>query len=164
MDFGYEVVRVWERPAEEWRGADLGVLPLATLGKLSHGPDAAIALGAVVERLVERLHAEAPPESAQRLLTAAFVLTGMRVPRLQARDLFRRVQTMRESDTYMAIIDEGREEEARRLILRLGEQRFGAPSDSVRSALAQINDVDRLERIFDRLLLAAGWSELLETP
>jgi hypothetical protein len=34
MNFGYEVVRLWERPAEELLAADLGVVPLAMLGRL----------------------------------------------------------------------------------------------------------------------------------
>src|ERR1700740_3147665 len=34
MGFTYEVVRLWERPAEELLTADLGVAPLAMLGRL----------------------------------------------------------------------------------------------------------------------------------
>src|SRR5256885_9403913 len=34
MDFSYEIVRLWERPAEELLTADLGVAPLAMLGRL----------------------------------------------------------------------------------------------------------------------------------
>ena len=37
MDFSYEVVRLWERPAEELLAADLGVAPLAMLGRLPEG-------------------------------------------------------------------------------------------------------------------------------
>src|SRR5262249_37912665 len=37
MDFGYEVVPLWERPAEELLAADLGVVPLAMLGCLPEG-------------------------------------------------------------------------------------------------------------------------------
>src|SRR5947209_10490078 len=34
MSFSYEIVRLWERSAEELLAADLGVLPLAVLGRL----------------------------------------------------------------------------------------------------------------------------------
>src|SRR5262249_81514 len=34
MHFGYEIVPLWERPAEELLRADLGVAPLAVLGRL----------------------------------------------------------------------------------------------------------------------------------
>src|SRR6266446_8546257 len=37
MDFGYEVVPLWQRPAEELLAADLGVVPLAVLGRLPTG-------------------------------------------------------------------------------------------------------------------------------
>src|SRR5262249_5204703 len=37
MDFGYEIVRLWERPAEELLAADPGVAPLAMLGRLPEG-------------------------------------------------------------------------------------------------------------------------------
>jgi hypothetical protein len=34
MDFRYEVVCLWERPADELPRADLGVAPLEVLGRL----------------------------------------------------------------------------------------------------------------------------------
>lgn len=34
MDFGYEVVRLWELPAEELLSRDLAVVPLSVLGRL----------------------------------------------------------------------------------------------------------------------------------
>src|SRR6266481_6419046 len=37
MDFSYEIVRLWERPAEALLTADLGVVPLAMLGRLPEG-------------------------------------------------------------------------------------------------------------------------------
>ena len=41
---------------------------------------------------------------------------------------------MRESDTYLAIMDEGRQEQAKEDILFFGERRFGPPDESVKSA------------------------------
>ena len=55
-------------------------------------------------------------------------------------------------------------EEARRLLLRLGGQRFGEPGQQIVAAVTAMNDVDRLERLTDRLLQATGWQELLDTP
>jgi len=71
---------------------------------------------------------------------------------------------MQESDTYLAILDEGAEKEARKLVLRLGQQRFGPPSEAVLAALTAITDLERLERVFDRLLQARDWQDLLNTP
>ena len=42
---------------------------------------------------------------------------------------------MRESVTYMAILDEGRVEEARKIILRQGRKLFGPPDESTTAAL-----------------------------
>lgn len=74
---------------------------------------------------------------------------------------------MRESDTYLAILDEGREAEAKRLILRIGGRRFGSPDESVKAKLSAITeDLDRLERMMDRLAdgAAASWQDVLDTP
>src|SRR5262249_39563045 len=77
MEFSYEVVRLWERPAEELLRADLGVAPLAVLGRLPDNLSLEEGLTTVVRRLVERLTQEAPPDRANKLLTDAFLLTGL---------------------------------------------------------------------------------------
>jgi hypothetical protein len=64
----------------------------------------------------------------------------------------------------MAIIDEGREIEAKRLLLLMGEERFGSPCESVRTRVEGITDLDRLERLGKRLLKASTWEDLLDTP
>jgi hypothetical protein len=71
---------------------------------------------------------------------------------------------MRDSDTYMAIIDEGQEEHAKKVILRLGGKRFGPPEEQTRITVQGITDLDRLERIIDRVLEASDWQDLLGTP
>lgn len=40
---------------------------------------------------------------------------------------------MRESDTYLMILEEGEEKCAREIILAQGEDRFGAPDDTVKA-------------------------------
>lgn len=83
MHFEYEIVRLWERPAERLLAGELGLAPLAVLGNL---PKAA-----VVHRLVHRLTSEAQPEKAAKLLTTALLLTGLRVSRNAALKIFRGV-------------------------------------------------------------------------
>jgi hypothetical protein len=164
MQFSYEVVRVWERPAEDLLQGSLGTAPLAVLGRLPDEVAVPDALRAVAQRLITRLENEASPEQTRRLLTAAFVLVGMRVHRDLARVIFQGVRTMRESDTYMAIIDEGRELEVKKLLVRLGQKRFGAPDSSITARLEGVTDLNRLERMSDRLFDASGWADLLNTP
>lgn len=68
---------------------------------------------------------------------------------------------MRESTTYQAILEEGRADEARRIVLRQGRQKFGQPDRRVQAALERITDVEQLERLADRVLAATTWEELL---
>src|SRR5438309_1929421 len=77
MTFGYEVVALWERPAEELLAADLGVVPLAMLGRLPEGLSLEDGLAAVAQRVAERILLEAPPDRARKLLTDAYLLTGL---------------------------------------------------------------------------------------
>jgi hypothetical protein len=71
---------------------------------------------------------------------------------------------MRDSDTYMMIIDEGRLEEAKSFILRLGKKRFGAADEAITTKLSAITDLERLHRLQEYLFDAASWQELLESP
>jgi hypothetical protein len=164
MNFTYQVVRLWERPAQELLTGPLGTAPLAMLGALPEGTPLPDALAAVAQRLIERLEHEAVPERARKLLTAAFLLTGLRVKRDVARQVFRGVRAMRDSDTYLAIIDEGREEQVKKDILRLARKRFGPADEAVTARLNGITDLERLERLLDRLLDATSWQDLLDTP
>jgi Domain of unknown function (DUF4351) len=70
---------------------------------------------------------------------------------------------MRDSTTYQAIVREGREEEARRLLLRYGTRRFGTPNAALIAAIEAIQDVDRLESLTDRIFdaTAGDWNDLL---
>jgi len=73
---------------------------------------------------------------------------------------------MRESSTYQMILDEGRVEgrveEARTLLVQLGVDKFGVPSEDASRALETIADVERLERLIRRILRARSWDELLQ--
>ncbi|HEV3257507.1 MAG TPA: hypothetical protein VG013_11545 [Gemmataceae bacterium] len=162
MDFGCEVIRLWGIPVEQLLAGDLGLLPLALLGKLPEEVMLQEELASVIQRLIERPQREAAPDQARRLLTAAYRLTGLRIPdRRAALHLFQGVRAMRESVTYMAILDEGRVEEARKIILRVGAKLFGPPDEGTTAALTAIEDLERLELLGEQLLDAKSWRELL---
>jgi hypothetical protein len=105
-------------------------------------------------------------------MTAAFVLTGLRVGRQALADIFRGVKIMHESSAFTLYkekgrqegLQEGRVEESHRLLLRLGRQRFGAADAATEAALRAIRDLDRLERLADAMLTVSSWQELLATP
>ncbi len=83
---------------------------------------------------------------------------------------------MKDSVTYQWIVEqgvqkgreEGRQEGLREgmvaMLLRQGEKKFGAPDLANRNTLAEIADLDRLNRIGDRLNEAADWRDWLATP
>jgi hypothetical protein len=164
MDFSYEVVPLWRRPADELLAAELGVVPLAILGRLPEGLSLEDGLVAVAQRMAERVMSEAPPERANKLLTEAYLLAGLRIRRDVAARIFRGIRVMQESDTYLAIIDEGQEKSTRDDILIFGEERFGAPTESVKAQLNAVTDLPRLKRMVRRAAKAANWEEILNTP
>jgi predicted transposase YdaD len=155
-EFRYRVVRVWQQPVELLVAGELATLPLAPLAS---GADEA--LSEIVRRMDERLRRETTASDASQLWTAAYVLMGLRYPEEVTRELLRGVRNMRESSTYQAILAEGRAEEARRIVLRQGRQKFGPPDARIRAALGRITDVEHLERLADRVLAATSWEELL---
>jgi hypothetical protein len=164
MDFGYEVVRLWERPAEELLGADLGVVPLAMLARLPENLSLEDGLSALAQRLAERIIKEAPPDRARKLLTDAYLLTGLRLRRDAAARIFRGVRAMQESDTYLAILDEGQEKATRENILEFCEARLGPADESIRTQLSNVTDLARLKRMVRRAAIAGSWQEILDTP
>ena len=70
---------------------------------------------------------------------------------------------MRDSDTYLAIIEEGEVLQAKRDILIVGQERLGSPRETP-TRLETITDLARLDRIFRRCLKASAWQDLLDTP
>jgi predicted transposase YdaD len=168
MDFGYEVLRLWEWPVEALLAGGLATVPLAPLCRLPEGMSLEDGMRWVLSRVLERLDREGEPALVRRLLTATFVLCGLRLDRNQVRALFQGVRAMRESDTYQAILDEGRAEGraegAQRTLLHLGRKTLGEPDEAARHALLGITDLERLDRLSERLLEVSTWQELLQTP
>lgn len=172
LDFAFEVIRLWQVPVERLLTGGLGTLPLAVLGQMPAGRTADEALPGIVAQLMRRIEEETPPQQAPILLTASYVLMGLRFSRECARELFQGVRKMRDSTTYQAILDEGRAEgeikgradEARRLLLRLGRKRMGDPDATVEANVRAITDVERLELLAERISEVASWQDLLQTP
>lgn len=155
----YRVLRVWQLPVESLLAGGVGTLPLAPVSDVpeSRVPD-------VIRRMKERLNRERRGQLAVKDLWAAtYVLLGLRYSQAFARLLFQEVLGMKESTTYQAIIQEGRLAEARHIILRLGQKRFGRVDDATESLLNAIDDVQRLEELSERVYEVANWQELLQS-
>lgn len=164
MEFGYEVLRLWERSAEALLHADLGVAPLAVLGRLPEDLALEDGLTVIAQQLAERITKEAAPDRTRKLLADAYLLTGLRLRRDAAARIFRGVRVMQESDTYLAILEEGEEKATRESLLVVGEERLGAASESIKAQLGNVTDLARLKRMVRRAAKAASWQEILETP
>jgi predicted transposase YdaD len=165
LDFRYGIIRVWEEPVERILAGGLATLPLAPLAKVRPSE-----LPKVIRRMEERLRREASPGDAALLWTATYLLMGLRYSADQVQALLQGVRNMKESSTYQAILaegrtegfGEGREEEARTLLLRLGRKRFGPPGRRISAAIKGITDVQRIEQLTERLLDVKSWDELLD--
>ncbi|MHB1424859.1 MAG: hypothetical protein ACYC3I_16940 [Gemmataceae bacterium] len=141
----------------------LSLLPLAPLCQLAADVPLEQALRGVIHQIDQRLSSEAPYARAVQLMTAAFVLTGLRVGRQTLFDIFRGVKVMHESSAFELYEEKGRVEESHRLLLRMGRNRFGAPDAATETALRAIRGLDRLERMADAVLTASSWQEFRAT-
>ncbi|OWK46728.1 DUF4351 domain-containing protein [Fimbriiglobus ruber] len=162
-EYKYQVVRVWERPPDEFLTGPLALLPLAPIAATDRA-----GLPGIVDRMIDRIRSEADRPLADKLLTCTFLLMGLKYDSVLVRQLLGGVLQMEESTTYQFMLAQvearWRTAEARTLILRQGCKRFGPPPASVSSALALITDLPRLEELSDRLLDASNWDELLPSP
>jgi hypothetical protein len=164
MDFGYEIIRLWERPVEVVLGGGLATLPLAPLCNLAEGDSLVDRLREVLLAVEDRLQREASEGMVRRLFTATLELASMRVDRKQARALIQGIPAMRDSIIYEAILDQGRLDWAQRNLLRQGRIQCGEPNEETRQAVLAITDLERLEQLSERLLKVTTWQELLQTP
>ncbi len=109
---------------------------------------------------------------AGKLWTATNVLMGLRYEAEFTRQLLQGVMNMKESVTYQAIVEEGRQEgrqegraeEAHRVLRTLGGKRFGPPSEAVQAALNAVTSLDALDALIDQLMDVESWTELLNLP
>ncbi len=184
LTFRYTVIRVWQESVESFLNAGPGLAPLAVLTN-----EAAANLEPALERFRDRLtEPDVPRHVAKALFGASFILSGLRYDGKQVEALYERLSmTLEDSTTYQLILKrgeargeargkaegeargkaegeaQGRLAEARGLIVRLGTRIFGAPMPAALAALDAVADRERLERIAERIIDAAGWDDLLAT-
>ena len=173
--FRYQLVRVWRLPAEPLLTGSLALLPLAPISAVTEAE-----LPGIINRMERRLHGRRR-KLAEQIWSAAYILSGLRYSPALLTTLFRGVESMKESSTYQAILAEGLAEglakgraegrtegraegavvEARKLLRRAGDGLFGPPDADMAAAIEQIEELARLEALFDHLSTAKNWSELL---
>ncbi len=159
----YSVRRLWQTAVDDLLKGGIGTLPLAPLAAVHSG-----ALPAVVRAMEVRVNDQLTPSDAAEFWVSTYILLGLRYPRGFARNLLKGVRAMKESTTYRAILEEGevrglekgRVEEVRRLILLMGEPRFGPAGTTVRAELER-RALEELELLALRLHQSETWGELL---
>ncbi len=153
----YRVVRLWEEDPELYLGAGVDLLPLVPLTAVGEAE-----LPSVIQRMGERINQE-PPSHADKLWIATLLLMGLRYSDEVTVSLLKGVRAMHQSSTYERILREGRLGEARRIIRRLGTQKYGEPDLITSEALEAIVDVDRLEALSDKIIRpdVTSWGDLL---
>lgn len=186
LRYAYRVVRVYDLPIERLLTGGPGILPLVPLGRVESEE-----VGEAFRRMDRRL-AELAGSEAPAFRSAALILMGLKFPPGSAVRVLGSVPTMinwrEESSTYRMIVEEGlaeglrkglakgleeglakgqkegRADEARRLLLRLGEKRFGPPTPAVTETLNSFADPDHLETLALRIMDVSAWDELLSEP
>ncbi len=174
LQFRYRVVRLWELPVEEFLNGGLATLPLAPLAKVSDEQ-----LPEVISAMSARISENASQAEQGAIWTSTYLLLGLRKNPIEAAELLRGIAAMRESSTYQAILEEGRQEgvrdglqvgelrgsarEARRILLRTGRRRLGEPTIEIVSAIESVDDIEALEEFIDRVPEVASWGELLSS-
>jgi predicted transposase YdaD len=153
----YRVIRVWQLPVEQLLNGGVGTLPLAPVSDVNPAR-----VPEIIRRMKERLSRERRIHLAKDLWAATYVLLGLRYSDAFANLLFQEVLGMEESTTYQAIIRKGRLAEARHILLRLGQKRFGPADNATAASLNAIDDVQQLEELGERILDVGSWQELLQ--
>ncbi len=158
--FHYDVVRIWEIPAESFLHRGVGSLPLAPIGKLDR-----IDLPFVLNEINVRLSRKSVSSSlADELWAATSILMGLKYEKQFVRSLLAEVRRMKESVTYQIILEEGALAEARKMLLEIGSDILGAPNSRVKNIVAKKEDVQELEQLVRRIHKTASWEELLDIP
>ena len=169
--FGYNVMRIWQRPVEEILAAGLPVLPLAAVADV--GPNE---LPKVLAAISERFVREMGVKEVATLWTATRVLMGLRYTKEQVDEFTKGISAMilgirgiEESTVYQDIFAKGEGEARRRggprkrarCSCALGRRTLGEADDDTRTTIARIHDVDKLNAMLERLLDASSWADVL---
>jgi predicted transposase YdaD len=163
LTFRYQVVRVWRLPPESLLTGGLALLPLAPVSAVTKAD-----LPGIIQRMRRRLMGRRQRRQAEIIWAAAYILLGLRYTPALSAQLFRGVVSMKESSTYQAIVQEGRDEgaiaEVKKLLRLIGEEAFGPPDAATRAVIERLNNLERLEGLVKRARAADDWADLVGRP
>ena len=99
--YNYRVVRLWQDDPELYLNSSVTLVPLAPLANVTPTE-----LPSLIQRMKERI-GEQPRPQAAKLITAAYLLLGLRYEDDFANQLFEGIEVMKESTTYQSILERG---------------------------------------------------------
>lgn len=156
LRFSYEVVRVWELPAEPLMTGGLGTLPLALLTDEAGGR-----LGELVDRMDARMRAENVPDPTRVMVhTCGMLLLGLRYDDVTIHHAYLRARGMKESTSYQAILREGAAEARQEDLLDILRERFGVVPPEVEQHVRATTDPTRLRAAIRQAVTMADLSDL----
>ena len=145
----YRVIKLWQQDPEILL-EDPALLPLAPLAATTQAE-------ALLQRVAQRV-SRLDEGQRQEVSEYTQILAGLKFERALIRQLFREGM-MRESVIYQDILEEGRQEGERALILRLLTRRVGALSAALRSRIETLS-LEQLENLGEALLDFSSLSHL----
>jgi predicted transposase YdaD len=167
LTFHYQVIRAWQVPVKSVLAGGLGILPMAPVSNLAdlEPPE-------VIRQMQERVDRETKVDAGRFWLATGILMGLRRYSPEEIIDLLKGVRGMRESSFYQMILEEGeakgvakgKVEEARRILLRQGQHRFGLADQATVDAIDSIDLIEGIEGLLDRLLDVSSWEELLAVP
>ncbi len=163
LTFRYEMLRVWEVPAEDLMRGGIGTTPLATIARPPRGRRRTDVIPEYIGRIGERAVRELSKEMASRLTMASLIFGGMYLTDEQTEEAIRRLPSMIQSSAWAVFEKLGRISNLRRVLLNLGTTKFGPPTQEQQAKLEAIDDPARLDRLVTRILTATTWDALLRT-
>ncbi len=175
LTFCYQVLRVWQLPPGPLLMGSLTLLPFTPISAVTEAE-----LPGIIKRMEQRLNQRRARRQAPLVWALSYILLGLRYSPALAAQLFRGVVSMKESSTYQAILEEGRQEgrvegrmegrnegalvEAKKVLRLLGEEAFGPPDARITALIERLNDLTRLEDFLKRMRTAGSWQELFDRP
>ena len=161
LAFDYRVVRIWQHPVAEFLNGPLVLLPFATAADLPADMPMDDVID-VVENIEGRIHVEASPNDGSDLRMTALLLLGLKFTPPQIAKIMKGVPGMRESSTYQMILNEGRVETEREILLMLGSTRLGEPDARTQNAIKKMADPNYLKDLIRRVYEVESWRDLLK--
>jgi predicted transposase YdaD len=160
LAFRYKMLRVWQLPVKRLL-AGVSLAPLAPIGAVRRED-----LPRVIEQMDERFAEVADRTLVAEMWTATGILMGLRYEGAFVESLLQGVVRMEEESAYYQyIVTKTRLQDARRMLLQVGEDRLGAPPNpEQRAVIEAFTNPEQVERLVVRTGHVSSWAELLSPP